>query len=128
MLKHLFILVAALGLLLGIAVAQGPKPPSGIVTDSPTSVRAVDGDDTCEFIAPTTTDSATIECWVGFVDPADLKLTSSVFLKLNDPVSGSFTSNFHTISWTLERTHVNPANFAFSISLDGGVPVTFNLI
>lgn len=128
MLKHLLILGAALGLLLGIAVAQGHTPPPGVVTDSPTSVRAVDGDDTCEFIAPTTTDSATVECWVGFVDPGDLKLHSAVFLKLNDPVSGSFTSNFHTISWTLVRTHVGPPSFTFTITLDGGAPHVFTLI
>ena len=106
----------------GLGVAQDPQigPNSVTLSVSGTVVTAADGDDTCIITAPTVTDSATIECYVGKVDTADLKLHSSVFLKLGTPVGSSFTANLHTISWTLERIKLGSSGqFTFDIALDG---------
>ena len=106
---------ALLVLFAGLGTAQ-----SVTLSVSGTVVTAIDGDDTCIFTAPTVTDSATIECYVGKVDTADLKLHSSVFLKLGTPVGSSFTANLHTISWTLERIKLGSSGqFTFDIALDG---------
>jgi hypothetical protein len=106
---------ALLFLFAGLSTAQ-----SVTLSVSGTVVTAIDGDDTCIFTAPTVTDSATIECYVGKVDTADLKLHSSVFLKLGTPVGSSFTANLHTISWTLERIKLGSSGqFTFDIALDG---------
>jgi len=105
----------ALALFAGIVAAQDPTLT---VTNGGFTVKAPDGDSSCVFTAPRFTDTGTITCFRGKTE----ELFTHWHASIGTGVSGAFSIPLHVIAWTL--THVGAGVFSWSISLDGGAPLT----
>jgi len=110
--KNWLLILAGLFLFAGLSAAQVTTSAGGW------TVTAADGDSHCVFVGPQIVDSGTITCFHGKLE----ELFTHWHVSIGTSVTGSFVGRLHTISWTL--THVSDGIFTWSISLDGGPPIT----
>ena len=126
--SFIFATIAVFVLFAGLASAQAtPAPNAGVTsTFGGEIVTATDGDDTCVFIGPfpklaglPPSDDISIKCYV-FTAPFTQTLVSSTTLSVINftTVSSSFTSNTHTIGWSI--TKQAPGVWQWTITLDSG--------